>query len=101
MFYAAFTLSPPQWSGSGELERNQHPGAGLSRYYRVVELAMESNSDDVVETALGQLHKLVGECPHVCKIRQRVLRGSGRGAVVVDGEAFWSSVLVWGRYLCV
>lgn len=46
----------------GELERNQHPGAGLSRYYRVVELAMESNSEDVVETALGQLHKLVGEC---------------------------------------
>ena len=45
----------------GELEQNQHPGVGLSRYYRVVELAMESNSEDVVETALGQLHKLVGE----------------------------------------
>lgn len=51
--------------GLGELERNQHPAVGLSRYYRVVELAMESNSEDVVETALGQLHKLVGACVYV------------------------------------
>lgn len=45
----------------GELEQNQHPGVGMARYYRVVELAMESKSEDVVEAALGQLHKLIGE----------------------------------------
>lgn len=56
----------------GELERNQHPGAGLSRYYRVVELAMESNSEDVVEAALGQLHKLVGESARRSTQRYRV-----------------------------
>ncbi|CAM9469425.1 unnamed protein product, partial [Scytosiphon promiscuus] len=42
-----------------ELQRNKHPGAGLGRYYRVLEVAMESKSEDVVEAALGQLHKLI------------------------------------------
>lgn len=45
---------------AAELEQRQHPGAGLARYYRVVELAMESKSEEVVEAALGQLHKLIG-----------------------------------------
>ncbi|CAM9340367.1 unnamed protein product [Ectocarpus sp. 13 AM-2016] len=41
---------------TGELEQNQYPGVGMARYYRVVEL---SKSEDVVEAALGQLHKLI------------------------------------------
>ena len=54
-------LVTPTASVTDELERNQYPGAGLGRYYRVVELALESGSEDMVEVTLGQLHKLLGE----------------------------------------
>lgn len=47
---------------TGELERNAHPGAGLKRYYRVMELALECRTEEVVEVALAQLQKLIGEC---------------------------------------
>lgn len=43
-----------------ELERDVHPGAGLARYYRVVELALDTPSEDVVEATLPQLQKLIG-----------------------------------------
>ncbi|CAM9972777.1 unnamed protein product [Sphacelaria rigidula] len=43
-----------------ELERGQHAGAGLARYYRVVDLALKSSSEDLVEATLPQLQKLIG-----------------------------------------
>lgn len=46
---------------TGELERDSSPGAGLKRYYRVLELALESRVEEVVEVSLAQLQKLIGE----------------------------------------
>lgn len=48
---------------TAELRRGVHPGAGLSRYYRVIQLALESRSEELVEATLPQLQKLIGRSP--------------------------------------
>lgn len=59
-----------------ELERDLYPGQGLKRHYRVMELALECRTDEVLEVALVQLQKLIGEwgTPR----GGRVSRGGGR-----------------------